>query len=102
MTPPQIDPTVAIDAQAALMVGEGIGDYAGIRTARQQRFALVGGGGDGTIVPKGPGGWQPGFVARGEYEDGTGVELVHYVYRRRRPCSCAAPVIDYVFDGLPS
>lgn len=100
--PSEIDPALVIEAQAELMAADGIGRFDGIRTARQQRFALVGGGGDGTIVPKGPGGWQPGFVARGEYEDGTGLELVHYVYRRRRPCPCAAPVIDYVFDGLPS
>lgn len=101
MSPSAIDPRVVLEYQATHMAMAGIGGFDGIRTARQQRFVLVGGGGDGTVIPKGPGGWQPGFAARGEYDDGTGVELVHYVYRRRCPHPCAAPVIDYVFDGLP-
>jgi hypothetical protein len=87
--------------QALAMTMAGIGNFSGM-PARQRRVALVGGGADGTLIPRGyQAALQDTFVARGEYEDGTGVEKATYRKRERRLCVCAARVVDYVFDGLP-
>jgi hypothetical protein len=93
---------IALQMQAETMCSKGIGRFDGMQRLRQQRVELVGGGGDGEMIPIGhhaP--LKDRFVATGEYDDGTGVEKAVYVKRWRVEHPCVAPVTYYLYEGAP-
>lgn len=92
----------ALVAQSTLMVRAGIGSFQGMGL-RQRRVELVGGGGDGTMIPIGPlAQVRERFTAVGRYEDGTGEERAVYVREQVKLHPEAAPAIAYRFEGVPA
>lgn len=71
---------------------------------RQAQAELIGGPADGVAIALAPHVLRYGdrLPVRGEHDDSTGKEKVYYLRRDRQLCADAAPIVEYVYEGLPS